>query len=364
MKPRTLAVLVVLGVIALAGGWYFGVAQEPQTDTTENAGRLMFPDLSAHLADAAQVELDHGAITLRLVRNAKADDWGLAERGGYKVDMAKLRGLLTGIAELRLREKRTADPAEFSKLGLEDPTGKDANSTLVRVTDAAGHVMAALIAGHSRVRAEGNLPEEVYVRRPGVDQTWLAEGRLDVDNDALAWLDRDIMDIKPANIATVSVTTGGSHLLLARTGDALTMQQPADHPPLDKDHLDDVQRALELLSLQDVRPDAEAPKGEALGTAVFTTKDGLAITANPVKAGSDLWVRFSAAGTGPNAAPEAAKLNARLAGWTYQVGSWKQKALVPTLDDLKAPPPPAAAPASPAAATPTSPPAPAAAAKP
>jgi hypothetical protein len=36
-------------------------------------------------------------------------------------------------------------------------------------------------------------------------------------------------------------------------------------------------------------------------------------------------------------------LNARLAGWTYQIGSWKQKSLVPTLDDLKAPPPPAPA---------------------
>jgi hypothetical protein len=33
---------------------------------------------------------------------------------------------------------------------------------------------------------------------------------------------------------------------------------------------------------------------------------------------------------------EADKLNARLAGWTYQIGSWKEKSLVPTIDDLKA----------------------------
>ena len=26
----------------------------------------------------------------------------------------------------------------------------------------------------------------------------------------------------------------------------------------------------------------------------------------------------------------------RLAGWTYQIGSWKEKSLVPTMDDLKA----------------------------
>ena len=32
-----------------------------------------------------------------------------------------------------------------------------------------------------------------------------------------------------------------------------------------------------------------------------------------------------------------------LAGWTYQIGAWKEKSLVPTIDDLKAEPPPQAA---------------------
>jgi hypothetical protein len=29
-------------------------------------------------------------------------------------------------------------------------------------------------------------------------------------------------------------------------------------------------------------------------------------------------------------------MNGRVSGWTYQVGAWKEKALVPTVDDLKA----------------------------
>jgi hypothetical protein len=258
------------------------------------------------------------------------------------VDVAKLRGLLTALTELRLIERRTADPGDFGKLGLEDPTGKDANSTLVRVLDGAGHPIAVLIAGHSRTHAEGNVPQDVYVRRPDQSQTWLAQGTLDVDTDPLAWLDRAIMDIKPARIASVSVTDGDSRLVLARAGDVLRMQDPADHPALDVDHVADVQRALDLLTLEDVRPDKDAPKGDALGTSVFTTQDGLTITATPVKAGSDLWVRFVAGGTNP----EAAALNARLGGWTYEIGSWKQKSLVPTLDDLKAAPPKAPAPAA------------------
>jgi len=347
VKPRTLATLGVLGVLALAGGWYFGIAQEPQAESTTDNGRLMFPELAAHLNDAVQVELVHGANTVRIVRDAGTQTWGLAQRDGYPVDVGKLRALLTGLTELRLVERRTADPSELGKLGLDDPTGKDANATLIRVTDAARQPIAALVAGHSRMRTGGTLPDEIYVRRPDENQSWLAEGKLDVDNDPLTWLDRDIMDIPPARIASVSITSGTTQLKLVKSGDKLTMQAPADHPPLD-----DVAHALELLSLQDVRKDANAPEGDALGTSVFTTDDGLAITATPSRAGGDLWVRFAVAATDDKAKAEAQRLTAQLAGWTYEIGSWKQKALIPTLDDLKAPPPPPAPPASAASPAP------------
>ena len=104
-----------------------------------------------------------------------------------------------------------------------------------------------------------------------------------------------------------------------------------------------------------MRTTAEAPKGEALGETVFTTTDGLAIAAMPVKSDGNLWVRFAVTAADPKAAADAEKLNSGLAAWTYKLGSWKQQALAPTLDTLKAPPPPA--PAEPA-------PAPAPAAKP
>ena len=144
----------------------------------------------------------------------------------------------------------------------------------------------------------------------------------------------------------------------ARDGQKLVMKQPADHPPLDDYKLDDVDRALELLTFQDVQTDKQ-PVGDKIGKSVYTTNDGLAVTSSVFKGAKDIWARFTAApATGLDTAAsdktktEADKLNARLAGWTYQLGDWKRKALVPTLDDLKAPPPPekpAAAVSTPAA---------------
>ena len=345
MRPRTLLVLVVLGVIAVAGGWYFGTSRLPTEQQAFNAGKLMFPGLAPRLQDAARIEITHQDKTIALAKHG--DGWGLEDRGGYAVQAAKLRGMLTALTELRLVEARTIDPTQFNRLGLEDPHGKEGSSNLLRVLDASGKPIVAVIVGHRRVRTQGNVPEQVYVRRPDDNQTWLAEGSLQVDADPQLWLDRDIMNIDHARIASVVVTHGDDKLEFARDGQKLTLKSPADHPPLDNYKLDDIDRGLELLTFQDVQTDKDAT-GEQLGQSIYTTTDGMVVTATVFKGQKDIWARFSATGA-DKTKDETDKLNAHVAGWTYQLGAWRQKALVPALDDLKAPPPekPASAPEAP-----------------
>lgn len=55
MRLRTLIVLVVIGILAVAGGWYFGIAEQPREQQAYNGGKLMFPNLAAHLQDAARI---------------------------------------------------------------------------------------------------------------------------------------------------------------------------------------------------------------------------------------------------------------------------------------------------------------------
>lgn len=367
MTPRTLVILVVLGVVALGGGWYFGIGTLPVEQSSANGGKLMFPDLAPRLQQAAKIEVVHQDQPMVIEKRDVAGQvrWGLADRGGYPVQETKLRSMLTALTELRLVEQRTADPTQFATLGVEDPAGKDSNSNLVRVLDAAGKPILALIVGHRRVRTGGNVPEEVYVRRPNDNQSWLAEGSLEVDSDPQLWLDRDIMNIDHSRIAKVVVTHGNETLDFARASDKLALDTPADHPKLDDYKLEDVSRALELLTFEDVHPDAAQPAAQ-IGKSVFTTSDGLTVTASVYRAppdaaakvdaaarpdaDRDVLARFSVTGD-DKAKAEADRLQARLAGWTFLLGAWKQKSLVPSLEDLKAPAPEKpAAPASPGTA--------------
>jgi hypothetical protein len=336
MKARTALVLAVLAVGALAGGWLFGTGPATEQRHDVAAGTPVFANLGPRLGQAARVEIVTAKATLVLAR--KDGRWVLPDRANYPADQTRVRQLLIGLTELSRTEPRTADAGEYARLGVEDPHLANASAKLLRVLDAAGRPLAELIVGHARTRTRGDLPDQVYIRGPSDTRAWLAEGSLPVDGDALSWIARAIADIPPERIASVVATRGEQRLEFARVNDAMTLTAPTDYPKLDQFKVDDVARALDHLTLTDVKPAGQVP-GAAIGETVLTTTDGMAVKVTVNKAGADLWVVLSARGDG-TAKDEAAALQARVDGWAYQVGGWKEPALVPTLDDLKAFPPP------------------------
>lgn len=333
MTPRALLGLAIAGALALGGGWYFGTASAPPRKAAMDAGRLMFPDLTAKLKDVARIEITGKNRTTAIA--LKNGVWGLEDRGGYRVQETKLRGMLTALTELRLVEPRTSDPALFGRLGVEDPaTEKEGTANLLRVLDAAGKPIVSVIAGHRRMRTQGNVPEQVYVRLPGDSQSWLAEGGLQADTDPQVWLDRDVINVQQWRVAKVVATRPAGTVELVRDGDKLKVTKPAEYPKLDAYKIDDVARALESLTFVDVKPATE-PLGDLVGEAVFTTQDGLDIKVVVHRLDKDSWTTFSVTGT-EKVKSDAEFSQARLAGWAFQTGAWKEKAFLPTIDDMKA----------------------------
>lgn len=328
MKRRTLIVLGGAAAAAVAGAIL--LTPDSITPPPPSEARLAFPNLAQRLANAARVEvLKHDSA---LVVERSGDDWVLPSKAGYPVRPERIRELLTGLTELRLVEQRTANPEQLERLGLEDPARPGATSQHLRILDAGGTVIAELILGRRRVRTQGNLPEAIYVRRVGENQSWLAEGRIAVDSDPQLWLDRDIANIPRDRVRRVTVRRAGeAELVLTRPGEAdaqLAITSPEGAPPTDETSLDEVGRGFEFLTFLDVRREAEVP-GESLGEGRFELTDNLVIRVRVHKEGENVWIMMAAEGDA-----EAARLNARWQGWAYQVGPWKEKAFVPRLADL------------------------------
>jgi len=295
---------------------------------------LAFPALAPRLAAARRIEVRQGPQSLAVERGA-GETWTLPGKGGYPARGERVRELLTALTELRLTERRTADPDSLSRLGLDDP-GPASSAVLLRVLDAGGAPLAELIVGRRRTRTgpatAGATVDSAYVRRPGESQSWLAEGRINIDADPALWLDRDLAGIPEERVRAVTAVRDGATVELRREegpDGRLRVTAPADPPPLDDISVAEVGRALEALTLIDVRPEAEAP-GEPAGEGRFTLTDNLSVTARMRQAGGDVWMTLAAAGD-----DEAARLNARWRGWAYQVGAWKLAAFAPTLDALR-----------------------------
>ena len=345
MKTRTVLILGAVGAVVLGLGLSYRLQGTGVTRQQMEIGRLAVPDLAARLQTADRVEIVRGDKTLSIQKSG--DRWVLPERGGYRVQTDKLRGMLTGLTELRLLDPRTNDPGQYSRLGVDDPTSSRGTAILVRVLDGAEKPITEMILGHRRVRTQGNVPEQIYIRFPGQTQAWLAEGRLAVDSDVQLWLDRDVANVPAAKIADVVVERGTERLEFTRQSGQPSLKTPAEHPELDPYRVEDVFRAFESLTFTDVQPESKMP-GASIGSSRFTTADGLRIEVKGNRAGDQFWVRLAASGTG------AAPFEARWAGWAFQLGQWKEKSLLPRMEDLaKAAPPALPAPALPAPAPPT-----------
>jgi len=327
MKPRTTLILVVLAVVALAGGWYFGPRENLSEQQQTSAGTLVFPHAS--LANAQRIEITHAGKHFAIVLEHNV--WTLPSLGSYPVIATKVHAMLAGLAELRLLAKRTANPAQFASLGVEDPNKPSATGTLVTIRDAASHPIASLIVGNQNYATAGNQTETLYVRRPGSNQSWLAQGNLSVAAEPDLWIDDSIANIDHSRILRVAITRGAQTLVFAPEKGKLALLDPAQHPKLEPYKLDSVWRGLEYLSFATVRAGPTLP-GTPFASTTYTLAGNTTITGTLAHDGKNLWARFAVTGTDTQAKSLAQKFGA----WSYRLGDWRESALAPTLDDLLA----------------------------
>ena len=172
---RRRGLLLLGGSAAASIGAALYLAPRPENPAAPGAGMLAFPGLAARLPQAALLEIRRHDATLLVRRDGER--WLLPDRNNYPIRDAKLRELLTGLSELRLMEPRGSDPANFARLGVDDPQTPGSTASHLRLLDAQGAPIIAVTLGRRRVRTQGNIPETIYIRRAGDAEAWAAEGR-------------------------------------------------------------------------------------------------------------------------------------------------------------------------------------------
>ncbi len=307
---------------------------------TGESGALLLPDLRSSLNEIDQISIvgKGGAIIASL--NRDDTQWTLAERSSYPVNLGKLRQVLITLADAVIIEEKTANPQFYDRLGVEDIEQPDASGHRIDLRGTT--INASIIIGNS------NSGTHTFVRKAGEPESWLVSGLIELADDPVTWIDRDLINIPATDIASVTITQPDGSVLRV-------IQNSPEQPGFAVQDLPEgrelsyqgiagtIGGALSNLTLDDVVAVTAFQPGQLNPViARFETFDGLIVEASSYTADDAIQVQIRAfasekAANADAAAEQADTLTARLAPWVYTLPAHQADQLVSRMDDLLLP---------------------------
>jgi uncharacterized protein DUF4340 len=344
-------------------------AANNQWGSGKTGGEKLVPTLADAIRQVTGLEIRQGEDAVVLER-AQNGTWSLKSRGGYPVDVTKVRALLVGLSQAELVEPKTSKPDRYATLELEDPEQKGAKSRLLRLTDADGKAISEVVLGKRRSAGFGTGQTiGTYVRKPGNPQTWLANVEIDAPLATKDWVKTSVLALDNAKINRLSIEIPGEQALklerlatAAAPKDAKTDAAKGDakdakeaewkHPsfesaklafvgfPVEGKKLKDASaaeslaRAVASIDLEDVRKLSAPPAGDGGSVVKVESADGLTTTLRLRKDGDAHWLTVTVSGGEGDAKKTAEETAARTQGWEFKIPAYKADAILKKRADL------------------------------
>ena len=372
MTSRKLLILAIVAVVAVLGGVWLAGRQTSTTSSEETA--TLYPDLKKELDAVTAIRIvKAGGKTAVEMKRGEAG-WTVSERSNYPADEAKLRKLVTSLAEAKLLEEKTSTAESYPKLGVEDVSNEAAGGIQVEVDGPKQPVK--LIVGK---QAQGG--QSHYVRRAGEPKSWLVNKDIDTSASPDQWLRKNVLDVAADRVQSAEVTIAGAKPYSAAKKTRADADFTVEGSPKGKElsspsAADSFATALSGLTLTDVQS-ASAMTDKPSAQAVIKTFDGLVAEATGWKKDDKHFIalktsydaaqaeRFKVATAEtekkegekkadgansegappaatsepakpaqPNVEEEVSKANAQLTGWVYEIPAYKYDAIFKPIDEL------------------------------
>jgi Domain of unknown function (DUF4340) len=311
MSPKVFLGLAAITVITTVAA-VVAVLSQPAVTTLRFVDEPAFPALRDNPDAVAKITLTTPEGMITLVRET-GDRWSALERYGYPVDRKRVRDLVVALADMRLIERKTAQPQRYDRLQVEPPDAEQAQSKLVRLEAADGKVLAEAIIGKQRYRLTGTEPSGTYLRRPDEAQSWLASGGVQIEQAVAEWLEDEIVDVDPAAIRRIVIERAGEPGYVAardKPDQDLRIVGLAKDEALKEDaDLGQLAGALSNVAFEDVKPRDQLTWPAQQHTARIQTFDGVELTVRLAQIDEAYWATFDARAVAPTrgAAPAAAE---------------------------------------------------------
>ena len=362
MKKRKLLILLLITLAVILAASITAKLHAPQSTISK---QILFPELANQINDIVEISIKNDRQALLLKKQGEI--WVLESSDNYPALFNKVRAMVINLAELKVEEEKTSDPALYARLGVEDPETKDANSLLITLKTGENIEVTSIIAGKPRQSA-GSKPG-LYVRLPGQAQALLAEGSLDVSGNPPDWFERNLFDIPSGFIKNVTIQYADGNIfeIYKEQKEQLDFQTDsnAGESSAAKIIMARISRSMEEMRADNVRALNNFSFPEETVTTIATTFDGLIITAKTARLDNKTFAHFTftvdpsiiqeinvteeeidsttdkfaglTADFKQDPVQEARYLTETLSPWVYEIPDFKYEALTSNPGNLKKP---------------------------
>lgn len=351
MTLRRVLILLVIALAAIMGSMYLGSRRHMDRDPQ---GGTFLPGLEARLDGVTDIEFRKGSEKpLTVLHRTAPGTWVVNQRGDYPADATKVRRLLFALADAKITEQKTSNPASYPILGVEDARAVHAGGTEVSLV-APGKT-TSIIVGHST--GNGN-----YVRRAGEAASFAVEPAIQVDAEPRDWIDGKLLDVpfgkiqdirmrladhsgyrisrlppvvKPGAAATPSTahapgTSGAGPAAPAQNEGFKLDSVPAGREAASPDVIAPSPTSYNGVTADDVSKSSDIDFGKP-SVAELTLDDGSVLTLTGTVAGDKHWITL-------HSSKDEAQ-NARTQGRAFEIAGYRYDSLFRPLEQLLKPKP-------------------------
>ena len=377
MSRQRFITLLVAALAAITAALYLSTQRNV---VREVHGLPLLPALASKLDSVTSLSVLKGGTTPSVTLHKQGEQWTVAERANYPADVAKLRKLLLALSDAKIREEKTSDPANYSIIGVEDPTKPGATGAQIELL--AKDAKLDVIVG--KPVDQGN-----FVRRVGEKSSYIVEPGISFEAEPRFWIDTRLLNFSADKIQSIQFKpdTGASYTVrrvseptpkpedgkkaapntagapaaspapaaAAAPAPAATPAEPAEpaaskfvlegvpsgRQAADSNALAPSPTAFNDLNDDDVAPIADIDFSKP-STVTLTLSDGSVITLTGAVVGEKRWIQV--------AAPQDATLSGKTSGRAFEIASYRYDQIFRPLEQLLVPKPaPAAKPPASAA---------------
>ncbi|MDP9082806.1 MAG: DUF4340 domain-containing protein [Pseudomonadota bacterium] len=321
MNSRRFVCLLTAAVLAISAALYLSTQRSLPRDPK---GTAFLPYLAREMNGVSELSIRKGGLTPTVTVQKHADQWTVKQRADYPADITKLRKLLLALNDAKIVEEKTANPASFPIIGVEDPASAGAAGSEIDIIVANGS--HAVIVG--KPVGDGN-----FARRGGENQSYSIEPAIVFEAEPRYWIDNRLTDLAAANIQSIEVKpAGGPAYIVHRSGPGsapfLLDGVPAGRKPADATALAPSPTAYGAITAEDVAAASSIDFGKPTVAAV-TMSDGSVVTLTGAVSGDRHWVRIESS--------KDAALNSKATGRAFELTGYRYDAIFRPLEQLLMP---------------------------